>query len=161
MDPIYRLCIDALDEAGWPHSEPNTEATLGTQQFIDDVFVNASLRVLHGSVVRVLAFGAVYPADEAEDRAAVDHLLGWLNPRLDAGSFEVDDVLGVVCRCAIDLGGLVDGAGAVRDPAGGRATVMALVARAVAQFSEHAELIETVIDGVDPDRALAALTIVR
>ena len=28
---LYQLCVDALDAAGWQHSAPNDQETLGTQ----------------------------------------------------------------------------------------------------------------------------------
>jgi hypothetical protein len=121
--------------------------------------LGGSLRVIDASVVRFLAFNAIYLpeeldaqlAPEAHRLGAVEHLLGRLNPTLDAGHFELDPVLGVVCRTAVDLGPAI-AAGA--DKPAVMAIVMGLVGRATAHLAEQRELLEAVVAGADPDAAL-------
>ena len=159
---LYQLCVDALDAAGWPHSAPNDQETLGTQLLLGASMIGGSLRVIDGTVVRFLAFGGTYLPEDIEPlgagiesrRPALERLLGRLNPLLDVGHFEHDETLGVVCRTGADLGGFVLD-GVVSDPAAGRAVVTALVARATHQFAEQQALVEAVIEGTDPDDAFA------
>jgi hypothetical protein len=159
VSPLYQWCIDALDGAGWQHSEPNASETLGTQLLLDGVMLGGSLRVIDGSVVRFLAFNSIYLPEELDPQLpaeahrldAVEHLIARLNPTLDAGHFELDPVLGIVCRTAVDLGPAM-AAGAAAPAI--EAIVMALVGRATAHLAEQRELLEAVVAGADPDTSL-------
>ena len=148
---LYAQALTAFDDAGWRRSEPNERGSFGVTS------MGASGRPLGGSLevrdttVRFVAFGAAVNDREAQ----LAELFGVVNPALDCGSFEIDPMLGPVCRTGADLAALLDEDGDPEDPMAVRFMVLGLAATATAVFEAFVKLLDEVAAGADASDALA------
>ena len=152
---IYIAAIEAFDQAEWQHSEPNEIETLGTTIIIEGRMIGGSLRVFDGTLARFLAFG--HGDVEPEHKARVNELFARVNPLLPNGSLEIDPLVGAVCRASVNVEGLLDMDGHLRDRGGARAMMLDLALAATGVYSRLLPAIEAVEGGADIQEVVDSL----
>ena len=148
---LYAQAVAAFDDADWRHSEPNDRGSFGvTSTTASGRPLGGSLEV-RGTTVRFVAFGVAANGREAQ----LVELFRVVNPALDCGSFELDPLLGPVCRTGADLAALLDEDGDAEDPMAVRLMVLGLAATATAVLEAFVKLLDAVAAGADAADALA------